>query len=284
MLKATSSGAEIPVRGSTLIGKGSHSDVLLTVGRPSKKHALLIVSDGDAWLFDLKSTNGTFVNECRIDGRRKIYHSDRIRFGAEEFLFLWPSRAGDPGEATGGSEPFALAAASGAKRVPPAWLSIAQEDGKTHYIPREEWERERAGIPVAGPFTHETESPMLVFIKEGREPSYVRLTVGYPEKGQEWTIGSSRECDICLDLSGVSRFHAKISYQRGKWKIVGYLARNGTFVNGRRILAAYLTSGDTISFGLVECSFHLPQGLEKTDAFGKPNGILRRIAQWFSRT
>jgi len=54
----------------------------------SRQHSTLSVDDaGDWWLSDLGSTNGTFINEEKID-RRKLADGDQIRFGDAIFKFL----------------------------------------------------------------------------------------------------------------------------------------------------------------------------------------------------
>ncbi len=56
-------GAHHPVgQGTTLIGRGSSCDIVLAIGSVSRKHAQ-IVSQGDQFfIYDLGSTNGTFVD------------------------------------------------------------------------------------------------------------------------------------------------------------------------------------------------------------------------------
>lgn len=69
-------------------------DVELTVGRAggcgivlagdsyaSQLHARLFRRDGDAYVEDLGSTNGTFVNGTRVSAPTRIRRGDRIQFG-----------------------------------------------------------------------------------------------------------------------------------------------------------------------------------------------------------
>jgi pSer/pThr/pTyr-binding forkhead associated (FHA) protein len=58
----------------------------------------------------------------------------------------------------------------------------------------------------------------------------------------------------------VSALHAKIVNEGNRWKVVDQVSANGTFVNGKRCITSFLSSGDRISFGSVECIFQLPQG------------------------
>jgi pSer/pThr/pTyr-binding forkhead associated (FHA) protein len=61
----------------------------------SRSHASIECMDG-VWtvLDDGRSTNGTFVNEERVQGRRALRHLDVIRVGATRLRFHDPSEAG----------------------------------------------------------------------------------------------------------------------------------------------------------------------------------------------
>ena len=61
----------------------------------SRSHASIECIDG-VWtvLDDGRSTNGTFVNEERVQGRRTLRHLDVIRVGATRLRFHDPSEAG----------------------------------------------------------------------------------------------------------------------------------------------------------------------------------------------
>ena len=62
----------------------------------SRSHASIEAIDG-VWtvLDDGRSTNGTFVNEERVQNRRKLRHLDVIRVGATRLRFHDPSEASD---------------------------------------------------------------------------------------------------------------------------------------------------------------------------------------------
>jgi pSer/pThr/pTyr-binding forkhead associated (FHA) protein len=65
-------------------------------GQVSRSHAMLEAIDG-VWtvLDDGRSTNGTFVNEERVTGRRALHHLDVIRVGATRLRFHDPREGSD---------------------------------------------------------------------------------------------------------------------------------------------------------------------------------------------
>jgi len=67
----------------------------------SRSHASIECIDG-VWtvLDDGRSTNGTFVNEERVQGRRALRHLDVIRVGATRLRFHDPSEAGQDSKLT----------------------------------------------------------------------------------------------------------------------------------------------------------------------------------------
>jgi hypothetical protein len=72
-------------------------------------------------------------------------------------------------------------------------------------------------------------------------------------------IGRSRECDIVLQDSNVSRRHAEIRPSGGDgWTIADLGSTNGVKVNGRQIASATpLKPGDDIAVGTVDVKFEV---------------------------
>lgn len=67
----------------------------------------------------------------------------------------------------------------------------------------------------------------------------------------EHIIGGSRECDVPLVATGVSRRHAALSVGDGTLVVRDLDSKNGTFVNGRKIERRSVDEGDWIGFGPV---------------------------------
>jgi hypothetical protein len=72
-------------------------------------------------------------------------------------------------------------------------------------------------------------------------------------------IGRSRECDIVLQDSNVSRRHAEIRPgQQGAWTIADLGSTNGVRVNGSSVSGAHpLSPGDHVTIGTVDAGFEV---------------------------
>lgn len=72
-------GRRIELRdGRAVIGRSSDCDIPLDVAAVSRQHAALIVERGECFVEDLRSRNGTFVNEKPVTQRTPLKHGDRI--------------------------------------------------------------------------------------------------------------------------------------------------------------------------------------------------------------
>jgi pSer/pThr/pTyr-binding forkhead associated (FHA) protein len=70
------------------IGRASDNDVELSKDEFASGHHARIESQRDGvWILDLNSTNGTFVNGSRLDGRRILKEGDIVQVGDTELRF-----------------------------------------------------------------------------------------------------------------------------------------------------------------------------------------------------
>ena len=75
--------------------------------------------------------------------------------------------------------------------------------------------------------------------------------------GSQATIGRSREAEVVIDDPNVSRRHAELRLQDGRWVIRDLGSTNGVKVNGRRVEQATLDPGDEIDLGTTRLSFEV---------------------------
>jgi pSer/pThr/pTyr-binding forkhead associated (FHA) protein len=70
------------------IGRASDNTVSLSEDEFASGHHARVESQRDGvWIIDLGSTNGTFVNGARLDGRRKLREGDVVQVGDTELRF-----------------------------------------------------------------------------------------------------------------------------------------------------------------------------------------------------
>jgi Protein of unknown function (DUF3662)/FHA domain len=92
----------------------------------------------------------------------------------------------------------------------------------------------------------------------GVERELVTLTFDgtrHEVKQRRLVIGRSRDCDVQLADSNVSRRHAELRQEGASYWIVDLGSTNGVEVNGRRVKRAKLSDGDTIMLGSTEMVF-----------------------------
>jgi len=72
--------------------------------------------------------------------------------------------------------------------------------------------------------------------------------------GSDLVLGREASCDLIVDDPTVSRRHAVLKFINGKLKIEDLNAKNGTWVDGRRVSSEIFSLGDpvTITFGKVK--------------------------------
>jgi diguanylate cyclase (GGDEF)-like protein len=85
VIAGTQVGEMIPLKSTTVIGRGVEADVRLVEEMMSRKHCRLVVEDSGTYLEDLGSSNGTFVNGARVD-RLKLNDGDKIQIGQTTIL------------------------------------------------------------------------------------------------------------------------------------------------------------------------------------------------------
>lgn len=267
LLVKVSNQREIPIKPDMVLGRVAECDLQLTEGHASRRHAKLFIADGAVWLEDLSSANGSFVNGAKVTGKVKLVSGDRLRFDTEEFDFRVPSTAPavDDGK-TQYREPASaevVAESSGMYKRPGAWADPdAMGDGanKTKFIDPAQLKQMMNNAPPATAVNTATiDGPHLHVVSGSRTGLNIKLTIG--ESGlKEWTIGSQADREVQFQDSGVSALHAKIVNEGERWKVLDQMSANGTFVNGKRSNVSYLTAGDRVRFGPVECVFQTSRG------------------------
>lgn len=122
------------------------------------------------------------------------------------------------------------------------------------------YEREPGGEAIGATVIQHASPPSRTAVAPRRSAGALLLVGGrrlvVPAGGA--VLGRSRECDIVLDDSGISRRHAELRPHDDGWKIEDLGSTNGLRVNGRRVHGeTSLQQGDRIVMGSTEIAFEL---------------------------
>jgi hypothetical protein len=158
-----------------------------------------------------------------------------------------------PSRATGGRDPSGHHA--GKSPVPRSWADPDFQSQGTRVLSREELAAMAAGGSATGAAAR-AEGPHLAVLS-GKSAGAV---LAFDAAAQEWSIGSGDERDLRLADDGISAFHAKISRDGTRWRIIDQMSANGTWVNGDKVTVSFLGNGDRVRFGQVECEVQLVGG------------------------
>ncbi|HEU0316402.1 MAG TPA: MFS transporter [Solirubrobacteraceae bacterium] len=226
IVAGSGTGRMIAVRGETVFGRDAGTaDIVLDddAGEISRRHARVTVTRAGTAVEDLGSTNGTFVNDARIDASRALVPGDRVRIGSTTLELVPPVDI----------EP------------PPSRRAAPASDG-----------RARATIPAPAEVPVPPRAPGTdgeLRIDSGPGSGRVAAVRGSA------TIGREPECDLQILDSEVSRRHAKVTVADGRAFLDDLNSANGTYVNGERILSRReLAPEDRIEIGQATISFSSP--------------------------
>jgi pSer/pThr/pTyr-binding forkhead associated (FHA) protein len=285
VLKKVSNGHEMPIAGPISVGRSEESNLRLLEGQPSRHHALISTDGAQVFVEDLGSTNGTFVNNRRIDAKTKVTLSagDRLRFDTEEFVLrdTAPAVTAAPPADTDKTQ----------FRAPPA-----RQPEPVNVAPTVKIEAPPAKAGLPGAFENEAGNKTVFVAKkvkpkaavahepDGWQPAsgdhpYLQMTSGEKaghrielpvEAGvkKQWSIGSGPDRNICIAETGVSAKHASLTHDNNRWLLVDDLSVSGTYVNDTKTLRSYLSDGDRLMFGPVECVFRMPPPQVEQSASG----------------
>lgn len=74
-------GERMPLRAVNSVGRDAGNDVVLNDEAASVKHAVVSFADGEWWLEDAGSTNGTLLNGSRVWERERVHYGDEVQVG-----------------------------------------------------------------------------------------------------------------------------------------------------------------------------------------------------------
>ena len=94
------------------------------------------------------------------------------------------------------------------------------------------------------------------------------------DMGERAVLGRSDECDVVLQDRSISRKHAVITFQEGRWFVQDLGSTNGVTKNGRRVERVELKDGEEFRLGELPLRFRVGAAEIKRDdhlEFASPN-------------
>jgi pSer/pThr/pTyr-binding forkhead associated (FHA) protein len=233
-------GREYAIAGASLVfGRDASCDVVVPGKDVSRRHAEIMQTPKGYLLVD-SSTNGTSVNDARVEGQRLLARADVITIGEEKFRFYADTAAPPPENPQRG--PAASAPSAGAPPSPSPSPSPTPTKG-------ERLRETVHGVPAA---PRPAGAPLASFLVRGGALKGQRLGVKTPVVN----IGRADYNDLVLPDESVSTTHAKLQRREGVWILVDLDSTNGTFIDGDQIKGeGPLVPGATVRFGDVSLVF-----------------------------
>ena len=74
-------GERLPLRAVASLGRDAGNDIVVSDDAASARHAIVSFADGEWWVEDAGSTNGTVVNGTRISRRERLHYGDEVAIG-----------------------------------------------------------------------------------------------------------------------------------------------------------------------------------------------------------
>lgn len=84
-------GQELNIERDMLVGRHQDADILLQSADISRRHAALLLKDQQLWVQDLNSSNGTFINDARVEQETELHDGDILQFASFVFSVFAPT-------------------------------------------------------------------------------------------------------------------------------------------------------------------------------------------------
>ena len=242
--------------GMVTLGRSAENTIRLDERNVSRQHARINAQNGAVYIEDTSSSYGVKVNGDRITGKVAVFLNDRITVGDFTLQVYGEQLRLRPEEITQKTTVPKATTSDEVTNTQPMMVAPVGQQAKPapHPQPEEDDSHEATAIirMTEVPSRSRTSGTMV-----GPIPKLV--CIKGPRAGSEWlvnkneiTIGRDDDCDIPIDHRSMSRKHAKIQVDGGKFRVVDLKSANGTLVNGEEYAQVELKKGDIIELGHVK--------------------------------
>lgn len=204
------------------LGRDKSNNIVLDQAGISGFHAELHNEDGKVHIIDIGSTNGSFVNGKKVQGRVELKCWDKVRLDSIELELVDPDK----------------------RRPTEVHVAVSDADinnaKATQIRPAVDAPTKTTAMPAIRPR----------LIGESGVVSGRSFELKPPA-----TIGRGEENSIVIEHDTVSTCHARITDDGSGWRIEDLGSTNGSYINNGKITSSPVKHGDKVRFGMVELRF-----------------------------
>lgn len=255
--------------GAYRIGRSEQCDISLSSDLVSRSHVELRVTDSAVYLTNMSTSGKVKVNGKAVE-TAEVADGDEVALGPYRVVILHGAEEGGlempAGEDAGEN-------ADGAFEVSPPENDSGEPEGLEGGMPQSQigipepeagFEGGGAASAIAEPQRFEGTAALnrAETVVEAKPVVAKLVFTEGPRKGEEMfleayevSLGRSKKADIFLDDDKLSRIHAKIARVGMGYRLIDMNSRNGTHVNGMRVLEHPLSSFDSIELGNCKIKF-----------------------------
>jgi pSer/pThr/pTyr-binding forkhead associated (FHA) protein len=248
------------------IGRQVGAYLLIDNDSVSRRHAEISFANKQYVLRDLGSSNGTFVNETRLEAD-KVYilkTNDQIRFGKVKFMFQVQGFKQAEGAMTL-LRSESLPGITTLHELTTGFFDLDERDKSSPYTPSGQPVLNADGSLLLPGATQALPADIVATFKE--DPALIVLVHGSPQivylkQGRSIILGRDKACDVVIADVAASRKHAEVFPGPDGSYIRDLGSANGVIVNQMKIDNPYLlVHGDRITIGGIVIFFmNIQQG------------------------
>lgn len=245
-----------------VMGRNAFSDIHIDSGLLSRQHAEVRVAGEKVIIEDLNSTNGTYVNNMRIQAATELMHGDVVTVGHEKLMLIAPEKhdgstvftynlSQEAEEPLNSAPGLANTCLQQSFPSPLAWNAILSHTDEN----AESLNKKIVQQALAQRVYDANETPAVLVVRSGGEQGNVYDFPPVQAKNSAWELGRNKFVDVVIDHPTVSNRHAKIECDGERWLIADTNSTNGLKINKKRLVTGECKSGDVISLGSLDLIF-----------------------------